>query len=658
MKKQLLALAVLTAGIANAQTWSENFNSTTPPTLPTAWSQNNVDALPTNTAVASYSFAANAWVTHDFSASTSTIVSSHGKVAVSTSWYTTPSQTSNDWLITPSFTVPANGVIAWEAMAADPSNPDGYLVKISTTGTATASFSTTLLTVSAENPSWNARSLSLNAYAGQTVQIAFVNNSTDLYLLFLDNVKVIVPAANDIILSSVAPTSQASWGANGSTKTISGTVTNNGYNNITSFTAKYSVGGAPVSQVFSGLNLAYAQTYNFSFTTPYTITSTSEAAVKIWADLTSDAIHTNDTLNTLIKGYSFIPNHKVVFEEGTGTWCGWCVRGAVYMDSMYIMNPNTTALIAVHNSSSDPMTNTIYDAGVGTLIQGYPTALCDRSIDIIDPGDMFTSYSNHIGDFGVADVTLTPTYNTTTRVANVVVNTHISGGFLNNTTNNDYRLAVVFTEMGVTGTASGYAQHNYYSSASQNLALSGAGHNWQNEPAIVPATSMKYDFVARTILGGFTGQANSLPGTLVAGATYTSSVFSYTVPAAYNAGNMRVHALLIDAKNNIIYNANTTTLTASTAGIKDISSEKLEVVVYPNPAKNNATIELNLVKSETVTVNVLSIMGQVVYTQTFTNVPSGKQTISLNSENWSNGIYNVNISTSNGSISRKLEIIK
>jgi hypothetical protein len=543
-------------------------------------------------------------------------------------------------------------------MAADPSNPDGYLVKISTTGTATASFSTTLLTVSAENPSWNARSLSLNAYAGQTVQIAFVNNSTDLYLLFLDNVKVIVPAANDIILSSVAPTSQASWGANGSTKTISGTVTNNGYNNITSFTAKYSVGGAPVSQVFSGLNLAYAQTYNFSFTTPYTITSTSEAAVKIWADLTSDAIHTNDTLNTLIKGYSFIPNHKVVFEEGTGTWCGWCVRGAVYMDSMYIMNPNTTALIAVHNSSSDPMTNTIYDAGVGTLIQGYPTALCDRSIDIIDPGDMFTSYSNHIGDFGVADVTLTPTYNTTTRVANVVVNTHISGGFLNNTTNNDYRLAVVFTEMGVTGTASGYAQHNYYSSASQNLALSGAGHNWQNEPAIVPATSMKYDFVARTILGGFTGQANSLPGTLVAGATYTSSVFSYTVPAAYNAGNMRVHALLIDAKNNIIYNANTTTLTASTAGIKDISSEKLEVVVYPNPAKNNATIELNLVKSETVTVNVLSIMGQVVYTQTFTNVPSGKQTISLNSENWSNGIYNVNISTSNGSISRKLEIIK
>ena len=658
MKKQLLALAVLTAGIANAQTWSENFNSTTPPNLPTAWSQNNVDALPTNTAIASYSFAANAWVTHDFSASTSTIVSSHGKVAVSTSWYTTANQTSNDWLITPSFTVPANGVIAWEAMAADPSNPDGYLVKISTTGTATASFSTTLLTVSGENPSWNARSLNLNAYAGQTVQIAFVNNSTDLYLLFLDNVKVIVPAANDIVMSAVGPTGQASWGASGTNATISGTVTNNGSNTITGFTAKYSAGGAPISQSFSGLNLAYGQTYGFSFTTPYTIASSSEASVKVWADLTSDAIHTNDTLNTQVKGYSFVPNHRVVFEEGTGTWCGYCVRGAVYMDSMYRVNPTTTALIAVHNN--DPMTNTIYDAGMGTLIGGYPTALCDRTVDNIDPQDMFTSYSNHISDFGVADITLTPTYNTTTRVANVVVNTHISGGFSNNTANNDYRLAVVFTEMGVAGTTSTYAQHNYYGvgGSANGTPLVGAGHNFNTDPQVIPAANMKYDFVARTILGGFTGQANSLPSTLVAGATYTSSVFSYTVPAAYNAGNMRVHALLIDAKNNIIYNANTTTLTASTAGIKDITAENIEVTVYPNPAKNNATIELNLVKSETVTVNILSIMGQVVYTQTFTNVPTGKQTIALNSENWSNGIYNVNISTSNGSISRKLEIIK
>lgn len=99
--------------------------------------------------------------------------------------------------------------------------------------------------------------------------------------------------------------------------------------------------------------------------------------------------------------------------------------------------------------------------------------------------------------------------------------------------------------------------------------------------------------------------------------------------------------------------------TSATAnGVNELSSIISNVAVFPNPAKNNATIELNLVQNETITVNVLSVMGQTVYSQTLTNLSAGNQTISLNSENWSNGIYNINISTSNGNISRKLEIIK
>jgi hypothetical protein len=232
----------------------------------------------------------------------------------------------------------------------------------------------------------------------------------------------------------------------------------------------------------------------------------------------------------------------------------------------------------------------------------------------------------------------------------------MAAGFANNSTTNDYRLAIVFTENNVTGTASNYGQTNYYSSASQNQPLVGAGRNWQTSPTPVPAAQMHYDFVARTILGGFTGQANSLPSSLSAGSTYTSSVFSYTVPAAYNVSNMNVHALIIDAKTNIVFNANTVPLSSATA-VKQLSSEKIEVAVYPNPAKNNATIELSLAKEETVTINVLSVMGQLVHSETL-NVPAGVKTINLNSENWSNGIYNVNITTNSGSTSRKLEIIK
>jgi len=60
------------------------------------------------------------------------------------------------------------------------------------------------------------------------------------------------------------------------------------------------------------------------------------------------------------------------------------------------------------------------------------------------------------------------------------------------------------------------------------------------------------------------------------------------------------------------------------------------VSIYPNPSKNSAFIALDLVQNETVTINVYSIMGQVVYTQTLNNLSIGNHTISLNTENWSN----------------------
>ena len=50
----------------------------------------------------------------------------------------------------------------------------------------------------------------------------------------------------------------------------------------------------------------------------------------------------------------------VVSEEGTGTWCGWCVRGAVYMDLMAAKYSNYWAGIAVHNG--DPMVVATYDS--------------------------------------------------------------------------------------------------------------------------------------------------------------------------------------------------------------------------------------------------------------------------------------------------------
>ena len=81
--------------------------------------------------------------------------------------------------------------------------------------------------------------MNLNAYAGQTVQIAFVNNSNDMYVLWLDDVQLIVPAANDLILGEQLQQGLNSFASVSSNKNNYCSRKNNGYNNVTSFVAKY-----------------------------------------------------------------------------------------------------------------------------------------------------------------------------------------------------------------------------------------------------------------------------------------------------------------------------------------------------------------------------------------------------------------------------------
>jgi hypothetical protein len=448
--------------------------------------------------------------------------------------------------------------------------------------------------------------------------------------------------ANEMRLKSVAPAvgSQGVWGLVGSSKAITGTVTNLGSAAITSFTAKYNDGTTTTTNNFTGLNIAPGANYNFTCT-PYNIPAANIYSIKAWVELTGDTNPTNDTLPGEVKGYSFLPNHKVVFEEGTGTWCGWCVRGAVYMDSIHNAYPNSTVTIAVHNA--DPMVNTAYDTGINPLISGYPTIVVNR-IESSDPKNAFTQYTKHINDFGMGDLTLTPSFNSTTRIATVKIDAKMAATFANHNSKNDYRLALVFAEDDVKGTAASYAQHNYYSGGSSG-AMSGAGHNFATEPGLIPAANMQYDFVARTIVGGFSGLSSSLPSSIVADSTY-SYTYTYTVPNAYNVAKMNAHALLIDAKSSIVYNANSTSF--AFAGINTIAENKQTFSLYPNPAENILNMDLELKSADKVVVSVINCLGQTVLVNDFGTVNSGKNTYSFDVSNLTSGAYFITVSTSEG----------
>lgn len=116
--------------------------------------------------------------------------------ATSSSWYASPG-TSNDWLISPSITLSGTSpYLTFDSRAgeASPYN-DGYKVMLSTTaGTTVAAFNVELLSVPADTEVWKTKTIDLTAYQGQTVRIAFVNNSVDKNFLLIDNIKVQNPA--------------------------------------------------------------------------------------------------------------------------------------------------------------------------------------------------------------------------------------------------------------------------------------------------------------------------------------------------------------------------------------------------------------------------------------------------------------------------------
>lgn len=99
--------------------------------------------------------------------------------------------TPDNWLISPAISVTATSDLSWWHSAQDPDWPDEqYYVKVSTTGTALTDFTTTIW--SGITPGdWAQVTVSLSAFAGQTIYIAWQHTDvTDMFWMKLDDVVV------------------------------------------------------------------------------------------------------------------------------------------------------------------------------------------------------------------------------------------------------------------------------------------------------------------------------------------------------------------------------------------------------------------------------------------------------------------------------------
>lgn len=415
---------------------------------------------------------------------------------------------------------------------------------------------------------------------------------------------------------------------------ISGLFRNLGNTTVNTADFNYRVnGGATVTAASVGnLPLATGDYKTLSSPTKWTPSADGFYTIEAWISNlngAADENKSNDTIRFQVAATSAPPQKKVVLEERTGTWCGWCPRGAVAMEHMGLNYHDDATLIAVHNS--DPMAISSYDS---RLSGAFPTFTEDRvNAGIsLSQNSMVSAVTSQMGVVPNVGINIkSMNYNSAT--GNISID--VESTFLLNNSNADYRYNVVLTENGVKGTSSGYAQVNYYAGGAQGPMVTAGGFDYSTAPDPVPASQMVYDHVAISLSPNFDGNAGDIPSNISFNQTVNTTLTTTLPASAQNEDHVYVNVILLDANDGgRAINSDHMKLTTN---VSLDENDLIKANLYPNPAKDVLNVEL--FEQTDFSVEIVNAVGQVVLVDSFEKTDRAR----INTSNLKAGMYLVNI---------------
>lgn len=254
---------------------------------------------------------------------------------------------------------------------------------------------------------------------------------------------------------------------------------------------------------------------------------------------------------------------KVLIEQFTGAWCGYCVDGTVKMDEILQMYPGKVYGVKFHNGDKMAIPETdIIGAALG--LTGYPTGNVDRTpvnaggktVIMIDRTAWKQVVEYQLQQTAPVEVKLDWAYDEST--GDIIAS--ISGDF-DQAVTNEVRFNVYVIEDEVTGSGTGWDQANYYNNT--------AGHPYYQKGN--PVTNYKHMAVVRATLGGPWGAENSIPQPITAG---TKAKYAFTIKkgASWNINKIRLIGMVVN------YTQNSRQILNSTEGVKIKSNTSITQV--------------------------------------------------------------------------------
>ena len=460
------------------------------------------------------------------------------------------------------------------------------------------------------------------------------NNISGFYIddVSYDHTPAVLPAIN----GGITVVSQLN-GIVGSMPNVNCSVRNLGLDTISSFDIEYSYnGGTAIQESIGPISLTSLSNYQHTFNSPVTLVSGNNSLTVTVSNVNGagpDGNPSDDSKTITVSPKVSAPGKVVLGEEATGTWCGWCPRGAVFMDYMESTYGNAWAGVAVHNN--DPMADSAYDTGLG--FSSYPNALVDRGLEI-DPQALEAEFLQRVQLAPTALITNGAFWNANTRQLDVSVTTIWQAA-----ASGDWRLGVILTEDGLSGTTSDWGQSNSYSGGG-----SGVMGGYELLPSPVPASQMIYDHVARTIYPSFDGM-NVFPSSISNGDTITEC-FSFSLPNNWDEDNIHIISFLRNPSTTIDNAGKETIISAITNGYKSCAVginevdilEKINFKLFPNPTNGTTYIDITNNDNKNISLTILDINGKIISTRDYHFNGTMKLPIFVN--NLERGIYIVKLS--------------